>query len=113
MPSLPNQESGYGRYDVVLEPIGGGDAFILEFKVFDPGKEKSLEDAVQAALKQIEEKRYETKMLQKGISKNSIKKYGFAFGGKKVLIGRAQILDSGKSAKHQPGIEKSGYVSLS
>ena len=107
MPSLPNQESGYGRYDVVLGSIGGGDAFILEFKVFDPGKEKSLEDAVQAALKQIEEKRYETKMLQKGISKNSIKKYGFAFGGKKVLIGRAQILDSGKSAKHQSRASKS------
>ena len=86
-----NQESGYGRYDVVLEPIGGENAVILEFKVFDSGKEKSLEDTVQAALKQIEEKRYEANLLQKGIPKNRIKKYGFAFEGKKVLIGQAQM----------------------
>ena len=83
-----NQESGYGRYDVMLEPLRGDlDAVILEFKVFDPKKEKTLEDTVQTALKQIEDKKYETNLCAKGIPAERIKKYGFAFEGKKVLIG--------------------------
>lgn len=83
-----NQESGYGRYDVMLEPLRGDlDAVILEFKVFDPKKEKTLGDTVQTALKQIEDKKYETNLCAKGIPAERIKKYGFAFEGKKVLIG--------------------------
>ena len=82
-----NQESGYGRYDVVLEPLCGDyDAVILEFKVFDPKREKTMEDTVQSALMQISEKKYETVLLQKGIPREKIKKYGFAFEGKQVLI---------------------------
>ena len=83
-----NPESGYGRYDVMLEPLRGDlDAVILEFKVFDPKKEKTLGDTVQTALKQIEDKKYETNLCAKGIPAERIKKYGFAFEGKKVLIG--------------------------
>ena len=83
-----NRESGFGRYDVMLEPRKAGyDGIILEFKVFQPRKEKGLEDAVEAALKQIEEKRYETALAEKGIPKERIRKYGFAFRGKEVLIG--------------------------
>ena len=83
-----NQESGYGRYDVVLEPLRKDyDAVILEFKVFDPRKEKTMEDTVQSALRQIKDKRYETFLIQKGIPRERIRKYGFAFEGKQVLIG--------------------------
>lgn len=83
-----NQESGYGRYDVVLEPLCGDyDAVILEFKVFDPRKEKTMEDTVQSALRQIEDKMYEASLIQKGIPQERIRKYGFAFEGKQVLIG--------------------------
>ena len=83
-----NRESGFGRYDVMLEPRDqAGEAMILEFKVFNPKKEHSLEDTVQAALAQIEEKQYETALLARGIPKERIHKYGFAFEGKNVLIG--------------------------
>lgn len=83
-----NRESGFGRYDVMLEPHSGKDhAIILEFKVHDPEDEETLQDTVQAALDQIEEKRYEEALLGKGIAAQRIKKYGFAFEGKRVLIG--------------------------
>ena len=83
-----NRESGFGRYDVILEPLREGDnAYILEFKVFDPDDEDSLHDTVQAALAQIEEKQYEAALTARGIAAERIRKYGFAFEGKQVLIG--------------------------
>ena len=83
-----NRESGFGRYDVMLEPKReSDDAIILEFKVFQPRKEKELLDTVQAALKQIEDKNYEDVLIAKGIEKERIRKYGFAFCGNEVLIG--------------------------
>ena len=85
-----NRESGFGRYDVVIEPKNKeDDAIILEFKVFNSRKETSLEDTVQSALDQIEEKQYEASLIAKGIPAENIRKYGFAFEGKKVLIGCA------------------------
>lgn len=83
-----NRESGFGRYDVVLEPLSQADhAMIIEFKVFNPGREEKLEETLQNALKQIEDKKYETNLLAKGIQAERIRKYGFVFDGKTVLVG--------------------------
>ena len=63
------------------------DAIILEFKIHDPDEEKTLEDTVKQALRQIEEKQYSAQLIARGIPENKIRSYGFAFQGKKVQIG--------------------------
>lgn len=83
-----NRESGFGRYDIMLEPVDlSDDAIIIEFKVRNPQKEKTLEETVKTALEQIKEKQYAVDLISKGIKEEKIKKYGFAFEGKTVLIG--------------------------
>ncbi len=88
-----NRESGFGRYDVMMIPKHSTNeagkklpAIVLEFKV-KRDSEKSLEEAVEVAHRQIEEKRYDEEILALGIEKERIRHYGFAFEGKKVLIG--------------------------
>ena len=83
-----NRESGFGRYDVMLEPCKKEDpAFVLEFKVHDPEDEDTLEDTVQEALKQIQDKNYDSELAARGIPEERIRHLGFAFEGKRVLIG--------------------------
>lgn len=84
-----NRESGFGRYDVILEPKypDKDDAIILEFKVHDPSEESTLMDTVLEAHRQIEEKNYAAELTVRGIPENRIRTYGFAFQGKNVLIG--------------------------
>ena len=85
-----NRESGFGRYDVMLEPRSAEDAaVIMEFKVQDAEDEKDLFATAKAALDQIENQNYEAVLVEKGIPKDRIRKYGFAFCGKKVWIGAA------------------------
>lgn len=86
-----NRESGFGRYDVMMEPKDKTkNAFVFEFKVHEPDCEKTLEDTVATALAQIEEKNYDSALLAQGIPKAQIRHYGFAFEGKNVLIGSKQ-----------------------
>ena len=86
-----NRESGYGRYDIMLEPIDKSNenlpCIVIEFKVINPKKEKTLEETVEAALNQIEDKGYDAELVKRGVKKENIHHYGFAFKGKKVLIG--------------------------
>ena len=85
-----NRESGYGRYDIMLEPIDKTNekypGIVIEFKVINPRKESSLEETVGVALKQIEEKNYDAELIKRGVKEENIHHYGFAFKGKKVLI---------------------------
>lgn len=83
-----NRESGFGRYDVMLKPKkDADDAIIIEFKVHDAEEDKTLRETIDAALLQIEEKCYAASLEAEGIPSERIRRYGFAFEGKKVLIG--------------------------
>lgn len=84
-----NRESGFGRYDVMLEPRNpeNDDAIILEFKVRNERREENLEETLKKALEQIEEKDYAASLQERGIPREHIRKYGFVFEGKNVLIG--------------------------
>ena len=82
-----NRESGLGRYDIVLEPLKKNEmAYVIEFKVHKPKREKDLQETAENALRQIEEKNYDAELLARGIQKEQIRHLGFAFSGKRVLI---------------------------
>ena len=95
---ISNRESGYGRYDIMLEPIDKSNeklpGIVIEFKVINPKKETTLEDTVEAALEQIEEKKYDAELIKRGVKKENIHHYGFAFKGKEVLIESGQLPQS-------------------
>lgn len=100
-----NRESGFGRYDVLIEPKNKKDpAIIIEFKIQDPDDEKDLSQTVSAALDQIEKKNYAAELVEKGIRSDRIRKYGFAFCGKKILIGKEQRQQRIKNADGESGI---------
>ena len=91
-----NRESGFGRYDVMMEPLdtAKNHAILMEFKVYDPDEENSLQDTVQAALQQIDQKKYAQELIDRGFPADRIRSYGFAFEGKKVLIGEGSSAGS-------------------
>ena len=84
-----NRESGFGRYDVMLIPTdqGADNAYIIEFKVHKPKREKNMEETLANAHAQIEEKRYEAALVSEGFTQQQIRKYGFVFKGKECLSG--------------------------
>ena len=89
-----NRESGYGRYDVLLTPKVIPDrGIVIEFKTFNPKKEKNLEETCKNALKQIQEKKYASELISRGLPSNRISAFAFAFEGKKVLIAGGRISD--------------------
>ena len=78
-----NRESGYGRYDIMLEPKDkNGNSFIMEFKVLKNGEEKTLKETIENAKRQIEEKKYEESLKERGFK--NITKMVYAFNGKEV-----------------------------
>ena len=85
-----NRESGFGRYDIMLEPIDKNNeklpGIVIEFKVFNQKKEDTLEETVENALRQIKEKDYDAELIKRGVKGENIYHYGFAFKGKEVLI---------------------------
>ena len=82
-----NRESGLGRYDIMLEPLEKNRmAYVIEFKVHKPKREKNMQETAENALRQIADKDYDADLLAKGIRKEDIRHLGFAFSGKKVLI---------------------------
>lgn len=87
-----NRESGLGRYDVMMKPRAEMDkgkslpAIIIEFKVFDPKKEKTLDETAERALVQIREKNYDSELTAEGVRKEDINHYGMAFKGKEALV---------------------------
>ena len=85
-----NRESGFGRYDIMLEPKDKQSqkypGIVIEFKVINPRKENSLEETVEAALKQIEEKNYDAELINRGVKEENIHHYGFAFTSFSIII---------------------------
>ena len=85
-----NRESGFGRYDIMLEPIDKNNeklpGIVIEFKVFNQKKEDTLEETVENALRQIKEKDYDAELIKRGVKEENIYHYGFEFKGKEVLI---------------------------
>ncbi len=80
-----NRESGYGRYDISIIPHDlRQTGCIIEFKTVDKGDEETVESAAASALKQKEKKKYETELLERGIT--NIKKLAIVFSGKDVYV---------------------------
>ena len=84
---VSNRESGDGRYDIAIYPFDKTkDAYILEFKVLNEHREKTVQETAQNALKQIRTRNYESDLLAYGIPADHIYKLGFGFLGKKVWV---------------------------
>jgi hypothetical protein len=82
---ISNRESGYGRYDITIIPHDlNQTGYVIEFKTVDKEDNETVETAVEAALAQIEEKKYETELVGKGIK--NIKKLAVVFSGKDVYV---------------------------
>ena len=80
---ISNDESGYGRYDLAMIPIKSNEkAYLMEFKISK--MKNGMEERAQKALKQIDEKKYDTRLKARGIK--NILKIGVAFYGKEVKV---------------------------
>ena len=80
---ISNNESGYGRYDLAMIPVRSNEkAYLMEFKISKTEKEMSLK--AEEALRQIDEKKYDTRLKARGIK--NILKLGIAFHGKNVKV---------------------------
>lgn len=91
----------------MMEPRDGeGDAYLFEFKVKNPSSEAALEDTVLSALQQIREKNYDAVLIDRGIAKEKIRHYGFAFEGKRVLIGTRGHFKEGRFCQDERRLEE-------
>lgn len=90
-----NRESGFGRYDVIMEPVdpAADDSIILEFKVHDTKNTRSLEETAQSACQQILDKKYASTLMAQGIPAGRIRIYGFAFQGKHIFVDGGYLED--------------------
>ncbi|HLP48670.1 MAG TPA: PD-(D/E)XK nuclease domain-containing protein, partial [Candidatus Kapabacteria bacterium] len=80
-----NRESGYGRYDIMIIPKDiSKTGYIIEFKTVDTDEKETEDMAITAALNQIEEKKYETELIERGIQNR--KKLAIVFNGKEVHV---------------------------
>ena len=83
-----NRESGKGRYDIMMEPLDKfkDNGIIIEFKIFNPKEEESLEGTCLRALNQIDDKKYDVELKKHGIPDERIAKFGIGYSGKEVLV---------------------------
>ena len=80
-----NRESGEGRYDICLCPKDAKmPGVLIELKAAKDCADDELKALSETALKQINDRKYDTELTTKGVK--NIFKYGVAFSGKKVQI---------------------------
>lgn len=75
-------EAGLGRADVLVTPLRGGPGVVLEFKKV--GRGETHETALDAAMAQIDDRRYADRLVEAGAS--PVWRVAVAFSGREVAV---------------------------